>query len=318
MRLSETSIRISLPYNHDPSYPEWLDGHCEVVNEIFLPIHGNIAPSARHWFGPADPCAYREQLRRLIPVLRRRKIEANVVINLLVPCDKRAGVLDEIGLLRDRVFEECMSVAVADFHLGQAIRGRFPELKLTVSTIAEVDSATRAAYWVDSLGVASICPSRSINKRLGELRAIRKLGVELKLVLDDCCGAGCPAILSHAAFCNAAPAFLKQERCFAREYVRSRPWLIAQKDIVPATLPLYDGLISQAKPDGRTLSLEKVERKLALYQAAESYEHPASIYVEPSNAFDRITTCDRACGECGWCEGSFEWRWEKLLGAEES
>jgi hypothetical protein len=136
-------------------------------------------------------------------------------------------------------------------------------------------------------------------------------------VLDDCCGADCPAILSHAAFCCSPPSYAQNEGCFVRDYVRKRPWLIAQKDIVPATLPLYSGLVDQAKPDGRTLSLAAVERKAALYQAAESLEHPASIYAEPPEAFERMTTCDRRCDACGWCERSFDWRWDKLLGVEE-
>ncbi|MBI5481532.1 MAG: U32 family peptidase [Deltaproteobacteria bacterium] len=313
MHLSETSIRLSLPYNHDDRFPEWLAAHCELVGEVYLPIHRAVASTARPWLGPMNPATYRDRLRRLAPVLRAHGLGANVVINLLVLWEQRAGVIEEVGRLRDEVFAELLSVAVADFELGRLLRARFPDLELSVSTVAEVDSPTRAAYWVDDVGVGSICISRAINKRLDVIRAIRDLGVKVKMVLDDCCGIACPSILSHAALGSEAGERSGEQPCFARSYVRRRPWLIAQKDVVPATLSRYDGLIDRAKLDGRVISLESIERKLSLYVAATSWEHPASIYVEPEDAFDRIAGCDRRCPECRWCEQAFDWRWDKLL-----
>jgi hypothetical protein len=313
MRLAETAIRLSVPFNHDDRFPAWLAAHCEAVGEVYLPIHRAVAPTARPWRGPSEPAAYHDQLRRLAPVLRAQGLGANVVVNLLVLYEQRPAVIREIGRLRDEVFQDLLSVTVADLELARLLRARFPDLELSVSTIAEVSTATRAAYWVDTVGVSSICIARTINKHLDVIRTIRDLGVKLKMVLDDACGIDCPATLSHVALGSEAGECSGEQRCLALSYVRHHPWLIAQKDVVPATLPRYDGLIDRAKIDGRIITLEQIEQKLALFAEAASWQHSGSIYVEPQGAFDRIASCDRRCPECRWCEQAFDWRWDKLL-----
>jgi hypothetical protein len=300
--LDQTGIRLSLPYDHDPSYPEWLAEHRLGVAEVYFPLHRSVAPSGRPWLVEHDAAAYQAHLESLARSMNQAGIRGNVVVNALVLDAQRLPALRALGQLAE-TFDAFM-VTVTDFEFARAVRRDLPEVDLGVSTLADVGTVQRARYWRDAVGPISISVARSINKRPAALRAIRDLGVAIELVLDDHCVPDCPASLSHLRWLVWEPDALAHG-CEMDRIRREEPWRLAQKDVVPATLPRYAGLVDVAKLEGRTKPLEFVARKLARYLAAESYEHPYGFYTEPPDAFDRIVACDRDCAACRWCPDHF-------------
>lgn len=303
MKLLDTGIRLSLPYNQDEGYPEWLETRAEGVDEVYLPIHRSAASTGRTWTGPRDAESYAARLRLLAPVLVRHGVVANLIVNGAIMGVQRPLVLREVERMR-AVFGDAMRLTVTDYDLARELRRAFADLELGVSTLANVASESSARLWVEGVGVRFIVPSREVNRRPTVLRAIRDLGVKLRVVVDDTCVPGCPAAMAHFIVCfDGGPRTAKW--CAMQEERLARPWLVAQKDIVPGALPHYAGLIDSAKLQGRSHSLEAIDHARRLYLAASSFEHPYGLYTEPPDADARITTCDRVCSRCGWCERNF-------------
>lgn len=298
-------IPLALPYNHDPAYPDWLRGHAAGVAEVYLPIHASVAPTARPWAGPADPAAYRAELRPLAAALASVGVRANLVLNLPVWTEGRARVPREVEDMR-AIFGPRMLVTVSDFPLARDLRAALPDLALSVSCAAQVATPRQARSWIDGVGVESLVISREINRRPAQIALLRAEGVALKLVLDDACLPECPSLVSHHALMMFADHALGRGACMMSAERRARPWLLAQKDLVPALLPRYAGLVDVAKVEGRARSLAEIARKRALYLAAESWAHVLGHYVEPPEIGPVLETCDRVCERCGHCAAVFQ------------
>ncbi|HEY3358421.1 MAG TPA: U32 family peptidase [Polyangia bacterium] len=305
MKLLETGIRLSLPYNHDPGYPEWLDGHVAGVAEVYFPLHWSVSLSARTWAGPADPAGYEAQLGELAAVLNRAGLTGNVTLNLMVFERQYLEIERTLGRLAERF--DHLAVTLADFAFARRLHRDLPALTLGVSTMAQVDSTERARCWRDDAGVSAVVLARHINKRLDHIRSIRALGLRIKMVLDDLCLPDCPAFMWHVGWLmDVKDRRVTSHPCPMQAARTHEAWKIAQKDVVPAILPRYDGLVDIGKLEGREAELEAIDRRRRLYLEAESWDHPNHAYREPPEAFDRICACDRECLPCGWCPAHFQ------------
>lgn len=301
-------IPLALPYNHDPAWPEWIADHAAGVAEVYLPIHIAFGPTARPWAGPADPQEYRRALRPLAAALHRVGVRANLVVNLPVWTPARDRIPEEVAGMAD-LFGPRMLVTLSDFPLARDLRAALPSLPLSVSCAAQVATARQARYWVEGVGVESIVVSREINRRPQAIAQVRAQGgpggLGVKVVLDDACLPECPSLVSHIALMNQCDHEAGRGACMMSAERVARPWLLAQKDLVPALLRRYVGLVDVAKIEGRARSLAEIARKRELYLAGESWEHPLGHYVEPPQAQAWIEACDRVCEDCGWCAGAF-------------
>ena len=304
MTLLDTGIRLELPYNHDERYAEWLAEHVEGVWGVYFPVHGSLAPSARVWTDTREKAAYDEEMKLLASVLNRYQLEANVVLNAGIHRHQWPELGHEIARLTE-VFERLI-VTVVDFAFARHLHSELSQLRFGVSTIADLGSPDAASLWLDALPIESVVISRRINKRPEAIRSIKALGPRIKMVLDDRCIANCPARFSHmVVHTEANPG--DQDWCAMEDFRAEKPWFTAQQDVVPATLPLYDGIVDVGKIEGRCRPLEDIERKIGLYLKAQSFEHPNQMYVEPVEAFERIVNCDRMCASCQWCPNHFRW-----------
>lgn len=304
MGRSAHGIPLALPYNHDPAWPDWILDHALGVAEVYLPVHASVAPTARPWAGPADSAAYVQELRPLARALERVGLRANLVLNLPVWTASRTTVPDEVARMRD-LFGPGMMVTLSDFPLARDLRAALPTLPLSVSCAAQVATGRHARYWVDGVGVESIVISREINRRPHAIAEVRAQGAAVKIVLDDACLPECPSLVAHHALMSFCDHEAGRAACMMSAERMQRPWLLAQKDLVPAALPRYAGLVDVAKVEGRARSLADIERKRRLYLEAESWEHVLGHYVEPPRAGACIEACDRICEGCGWCAQAF-------------
>jgi collagenase-like PrtC family protease len=89
-------------------------------------------------------------------------------------------------------------VVVASPYLAQLINKSYPQLKISVSCFANVNSVEKAKFWED-LGAALITLSQvELNRNFKLLKRIRKnVKLELQLIVNDNCTQDCPLFFYH-------------------------------------------------------------------------------------------------------------------------
>lgn len=89
-------------------------------------------------------------------------------------------------------------VVIAHPYLLEMIKARFPELKVSVSTFAHVNSIRKARFWAD-LGADRIVLVQEINRAMDVLRGIRKaVSCELEVFANAVCLHECPLPQFHS------------------------------------------------------------------------------------------------------------------------
>ncbi len=168
------------------------------------------------------------------------------------------------------------SVTVAIPYILELIKKRYPFIKVTVSTVALVDSIEKAKYWED-LGADEITLSSiSVNRNFLLLKKIRgAVKCQLRLIANECCLYNCPFIIYHGTSSSHAAQsqnFLKGFvfdysilACNYRkiknplEFIRS-PW------IRPEDVRYYEEIgINKIKLVDRTMPTESILRIVNAY-----------------------------------------------------
>ena len=105
--------------------------------------------------------------------------------------DKLIQYLSDIGV---------SSITVSMPHFVDYIVRHYPDIIVTVSKFARVNSIERIQYWVD-LGVHRICLDGNITKRIFLLSKMTKnTEIELILLVNDSCLEDCPFENYHAYY----------------------------------------------------------------------------------------------------------------------
>ena len=311
--LLKTPMRISAPYNHDPDFVAGVLAPCaELIGEVYLPVHEVYCHTGRPWNGPTDIDAYEEQVAELAKVCARRKIPLNFVANQ-IDSPYRATLLGREILRLHRTYPGSR-FTLADFELAVALHGREPAMDIQPSTVAHVADPVAAWYWKSEVGSRGITLHRAANKRLAAIRGIRKLGLGVRVVVNDKCLPDCPTERNHGTQIrlydevrHAWPepgAFSGYVGC-RRTSLRMKNeqmWLVAMKDILPGHLPHLVGLVDLVKLSGRGTPTHSIVGSIRRYAEMKDLTNDGPFYREPPEAWKRITSCDRVCEACGWCE----------------
>jgi|EPASupsiteSAE347_1022098.scaffolds.fasta_scaffold01719_10 collagenase-like PrtC family protease len=115
---------------------------------------------------------------------------------------------------------EADSVTVSSPYLLRLIKERRPEIKVGVSTNAEVNSLQRALFW-ERLGADNITLSHtSLNRNFPMLRLIRRnTSCELRLIANSSCLFNCPFFRYHSSFdAHASQSDFISKAGFAVDY----------------------------------------------------------------------------------------------------
>jgi collagenase-like PrtC family protease len=313
--LLDTPLRISAPYNHAPDFvAEVLEPWAACIGEVYLPVHEVYCHTGRPWSGPADLDAYEEQVAGLARACTRFKIPLNFVANQ-VGSPYRATLLGREILRLHRTYPGSR-FTLADFELAVGLHRRAPDLDLQPSTLAHVADPVAAWYWKSEVGSRCITLHRAANKRLDAIRAIRKLGLAVRVVANDKCLPDCPTERNHGTQIqlydevrHAWPepgAFSGYVGC-RRTSLRLKNaqfWLVAIKDLLPGHLPHLVGFVELIKISGRCTPTPSIVESIRRYAAMKDLTNDGPFYREPPEAWERITTCDRACAACGWCQAN--------------
>ncbi len=307
----DCGFHMSFPYNHDPHMLAAIEPYFPYIGEVYAPLHPAIFPSLRIWDLQQTPDEYLKVLCGVAAELKSRGIWLNIVLNMGARTDiprqpvfRHLEKLNECGLIR---------VTLSDLYWAEIIRQPFPDISLGSSISADVRSQAAAQIWRDWVGADFIVVSEIINKNLRRIRQIRDLGLKIKIVMDDKCIPECPLQMRHVALLGSQNSRWSEEPetldvnspCLQLRHSLP-PWHWAKKEILPFSLPRYKGILDSVKITDRRASTENNIINMRNYLAMKSDVHPVIGYRETEEAFERISSCDRNCAQCGWCAANIK------------
>lgn len=91
------------------------------------------------------------------------------------------------------------SVTVANPYIAIWIKKNYPDIPLTASAMANINSVNRAKFWQD-LGIEKITfPGQAINRDFALIRLLKKsLKCKIQLIANNACLCHCPLHMSHS------------------------------------------------------------------------------------------------------------------------
>jgi collagenase-like PrtC family protease len=194
-------MELSVPTNWDDRLLEWIFGH-DTAGRI-TEIYGKLLFDEIGGGRPAFPLAFvsRRAAKRHIQKIRGLGIRFNYLLNGLCMDNReftRAGQKRLNSLLEWIISAGTDKVTVANPYLFMMIRKRYPDLAVSVSALAGVDSVSRARFW-ESLGADTITfPGGSVNRDFALIKQLRKaLRCRIQLIANNCCMLDCPFYTIH-------------------------------------------------------------------------------------------------------------------------
>ncbi len=304
-------MKLSVPYNHKTDLLDALSAVSAHLAYLFLPFHPETSLSARAFKGQESAEEYASELRSLAEWCEQNGLGMNLLANApawAVDTEKVARTVDD---LRNHVSK--LKTTFADMRAARATKQLLPWMEVGVSCLADVQTPIEAMWWRQEAGATHLAVSREINRRPEMIKALAKTGMSLSLVAFDDCVPGCQAKSRHFIPPSAGDRYESLGRFVAAcdpanvQVRKSRPWLLAQKEILPGHLKHLKGMVNEIKISGRNMNTAQIMRRIELYLQAESLTHPNGFYSEPPEAWKHIATCDRNCPECQWCEENLIW-----------
>ena len=320
MDFSELGLRLALPYNFADEYVEEVltpfGPHTEYV---FLALPGSFVSTFRPWsaYGKTnkyrlDLRAYHAKVKRLYEAAQGMGVTLTFVGNNDSVGRGATGLRDVIVDTHDRYPDSTFtlrSLTVAT-HLKQMD----PSIRIAASTMAEIDSPLKAAYWLRHVQPEMMTLAREASRRPALMARLKGMGIKLQLVTTDGCIPQCPfkddhlaeiRLLDDALECELAPNTPTLGRCFPMAWDLKDDLVFGLSRITMTVLPGHlkhlKGLVDVLKIEGRLMSCEDIRHRVQGFIDAESLVSRELGFEEPPEAWDMIATCDRDCMACGWC-----------------
>ncbi|MFR5828376.1 MAG: U32 family peptidase [Adlercreutzia equolifaciens] len=217
------------------------------------------------------------------------------------------------------------AVTLANPFLIEQARQTCPNLEISASVLADIDCFSRAEAFALA-GATTMTVDTSINRDLKLLRQIReKLGVELKLMVNEGCLNKCPFRKFHMNLISHKSQEARDEGnsfSFACGSIieRDAGQIFKSNWIRPEDLRRYEDITRFFKIVGRDMMPSKVLRCTEAY-LDESYDgnlfdllcssigyygiefraHIDNKALGRTNFFKRTSTCNRQCQRCAYC-----------------
>ena len=200
-------------------------------------------------------------------------------------------------------------VTLTDLNLATLVRKHLPELQISASTTALINSAVKATLWRELCGVDDICPDRDVNKRPAVLRAIRRAAPEarIRLLVNDHCLPDCALRMQCMnSIAHNSPTWAENFLRWCLTVKHDQPWVIYSNSmLVPANLGFYEsrGLVDLVKIQGRQASADYIVALVEHYLGdARTYDPfdvaTEGVLEEPEGVFETVSRCARNCHEC--------------------
>jgi collagenase-like PrtC family protease len=208
---------------------------------------------------------------------------------------------------------------------------RFPHVEICASVLGDIDSIDKAIIYKKA-GADVITPDVNINRNLRLLKKIReKTGLELKLMVNEGCLFKCPFrkfhfnYISHKSRNPGTDGTKGEDNVFSLNCIQvtknDPAQLLKSGWIRPEDLGRYGEISTFFKLVGRTSSKSMICRSLKAYMqqawdgdllelmAGNLYSCGMSCLMHLDNRsldavgfFEKVTTCDRECIDCDFCE----------------
>jgi collagenase-like PrtC family protease/putative sterol carrier protein len=194
--------------------------------------------------------------------------------------EEQTKALKELDWLDDMNVEY---LTVADPYLAKFAKTYYPDLKLKVSVISEINSLSRALKWQEIIGKDGVLTlSVMLNRNFPLLKEITdSVDCDIEILTNDCCLNECPFRFFHYTECSHA----SQDHDILEGYYNDWAGMACQnqkafhpeqlimcKWIAPSDLHKYMEIgIDYFKISGRRYATEWLERVLRAYQQ-ESYD----------------------------------------------
>lgn len=276
--------------------------YSENVREVYFPISDKYVGSGR----PRQPDFY------LTEFLESRILPASILINPIVlplPVDEISKrIIDKLEYyLADY---NIVGVTLTNLTLARIIKRRFPNLKLTASTLMEIHNEQQLVMLDEVFD--NLVPSTRV---LRDIKTIRKLREgfkgKIRIMVNESCLSSCVYRTQHFYEMSNSEITFPESLC--NKLLEKSPWLrLTGGWILPQHLYLFDGLYDEIKLSGR-VSLQKPERYSRVLESylfkKPLYPHeigggPASVNIPlkiTADFYKYTLTCSKNCSTCSVC-----------------
>jgi collagenase-like PrtC family protease len=331
--LNMASLEFSVPYNGDPTILDSIFSlknlNNNKVTEIFL-----SGPQEYFGSGRITSELKLNDFQEIINNIHRHGIKANLVLNSICGGDnwyspeEITNVLKYIGKLHEEYGLEAVTLSNPIYM--KTIREQFSNLEICASVLSDIDSVQKALIFREA-GVDTITPDANINRNLDLLRDIKSAtGVKLKIMVNEGCLYKCPFRKFHFNYISHRSKSLKRLDNSSYDFPKNCCVPVIQKDpsqilksgwIRPEDVCQYKWITNFFKIVGRETPTHRTLRVIKAYLNEEwegdlldimcssllSYSLKVGTYLDNKRLgeigfWDRITTCNKKCDECRYCE----------------
>jgi collagenase-like PrtC family protease len=273
-----------------------------------------------------------KQFTEIVDKIHSEGLRVNLVLNSTCEGSNWYSsdvVREKMGYLK-KVHKEhgVEAVTIANPIYIKEVRRQFPDIQICASVLADIDCVERAVVFAKA-GANVITPDVNINRNLELLKEIKKAtNTELKLMVNEGCLYKCSFRKFHFNFTSHKSKELAntgiQSGVFLanciRETLTDRSQILKSCWIRPEDTRKYSEITSYFKIVGRSMPRSKVIRCVKAYLAESwdgnlldllcaslnNYNKTYSDYIDnksfdENRFFERITSCDKKCYQCSFC-----------------
>lgn len=336
------AFKFSIGYNGQPGFDKTIAPHLDRISDVYF-----VAPythSARRAMTEAMEFLYGLRLHETLKFLDMHSIRANMLFNAMCIGDMYGArqrfeqLCEQVDFYRD--IYHVSAVTVVSAIEGEVIKKQFPDVELHASTnlfIRTPQQAAKIRHFVDVL-----TPDREINRDLEMLHAVKDvLQKPLRILANEGCIPECPHRVQHLnRVSHERPPFGEFHLPGAAVFRRDPATILKSPIIRPEDLHRYEGIADTIKLATRSSTNRQLDLVLRAY-GAERHDGDLfslmecgclSVYLQeardegggnggrvpafsngavPVDFFDHVTSCDRICDNCNYCntiaKTAFHW-----------
>jgi collagenase-like PrtC family protease len=327
-------LEFSLPYNNDPETLAEILRFKEQTNnrirEIYLSGPQEYAGSGR-----ITPELDFKGFASAVEAIRKEGIRANLLLNSVCEggdwysSETLKSTMDYVKRVHEELGVEAITIANPLY--VREVRRRFPGMEICASVLGDIDCVQKAVIF-RTAGADVLTPDVNINRNLALLERIKKATrAEIKLMVNEGCLFHCAFRKFHFNYIShqsRTPSGAKRHKAEGNVFTLN---CMQQSKIDPSQIfkscwirpedtRKYGRISSYYKIVGRASSKSMLLRAAEAYlkeswdgdllelMAGNLYSLAMSHLMHLDNKsldavgfFDTVTTCDKECSECSYC-----------------
>jgi collagenase-like PrtC family protease len=323
-------LEFSVPYNYDPSTLEELFKFKNLsgnsIREVYL-----SGPQVYSGAGREVPEIGINEFVKVVDRVHAERIRVNLILNSTCEGgdwyspENIGSMLEYIGQMHKE--HEVEAVTIANPIFIKAIRQEHKNLDICASVLSDIDCVERAVICSDA-GANVITPDVSINRNLKLLKQIKEItGTELKIMVNEGCLHKCPFRKFHFNYTSHRSKelgnvnkFLFLDHCLQvtekdHSQVLKSGWVRPEDIGKYSEITHFFKVVDRIKPKNMIIRCVKAYLEeswdgdlldiLSANLCSFGLKHAASIdnkSLDNYKFFQKITSCDRNCYQCGYCE----------------